>query len=407
MGICFLTPMKILFVHERLGAFGGAEANVLVTARELKRRGYEISLLHGGSTGQAEALWTETFCPRLALEKDSTAVTQKVLWDVEPDLIFVHKLSDLNALEALVASGTPLVRMIHDHDLCCMRSYKYFVLNRRICQRAVSPFCVFPCGAFLKRRRGGLLPFRWISYASKKRELGLNRQFHRLIVATLYMKGELLRNNFDPERIEVLPPATQGNGAVGSSSFSDRNLLVYAGQVIRGKGVDVLLEALAQVETPFQCVILGDGNHRTYCEALSRKLNINDRVHFLGFVPQEQLAQYYLDASVAVVSSVWPEPFGAVGLEAMRYGVPVVGFDAGGIREWLISGYNGFLVPWMDRVAFARRIESLLLDKKQAREMGERARRLVDNKFNFSSYVSNLENIFASVSAEARERAAA
>src|SRR6185503_17554504 len=104
--------MKILFVHERLGAFGGAEANVLVTARELKRRGYEISLLHGRSTGQAETLWTETFCPRFALEKDSTAATQKVLWDVEPDLIFVHKLSDLKALEALVASGTPLVRMI-------------------------------------------------------------------------------------------------------------------------------------------------------------------------------------------------------------------------------------------------------------------------------------------------------
>src|SRR6185503_13976511 len=155
---------------------------------------------------------------------------------------------------------------------------------------------------------------------------------------THYMKDELLRNRFDPQKIDVLPPATQASGAMPTSSFSNRNLVVYAGQVIRGKGVDVLLQSLARVQAPFECAILGDGNHRHHCQALSRRLNIADRVHFPGFLPQDRLVDYYRDASLAVLSSVWPEPFGAVGLEAMRYGLPVVGFDAGGIREWLISG---------------------------------------------------------------------
>jgi glycosyltransferase involved in cell wall biosynthesis len=399
--------MKILFVHERFGAFGGAEANVLVTGRELKRRGHEVALLHGAPTGQAEALWTETFSICHPIDKDAVGATQEALWQFEPDVVFVHKLPNLPVLEALVASGTPLVRMIHDHDLCCMRSYKYFVLNRRICQRPVSAYCMVPCGAFLKRQRGGLLPLRWVSYAGKRRELELNRRFHRLLVATLYMKGELLRNGFDPTRIEVLPPATQAPVAEVTASFSERNRIVYAGQVIRGKGVDVLLESLAQVRTPFECFILGDGNHRAHCEALSHRLNIADRVRFLGFLPQEQLAEHYAGGSLAVMSSVWPEPFGAVGLEAMRYGLPVVGFDAGGIREWLISGYNGYLVPWMDRAAFATRVEELLLNKKRAREMGERGRRLVDNKFNFAAYISNLEKTLGEVVTEGRERAVA
>jgi glycosyltransferase involved in cell wall biosynthesis len=403
-GFLHFARMKILMVHERLGAFGGAEANVLVTGRALKNRGHEVALLHGQPTGQGEALWNEVFTSQYPLHKDGVAATQNALWQFEPDVIFVHKLPDLNVIEALVASGIPITRMIHDHDLCCMRSYKYFVFNRRICQRPVSAYCLVPCGAFLKRQRGGLLPFKWVSYGSKRRELKLNRQFKRLIVATLYMKDEPLRNGFDPERIEILPPATQAPGSVASSSFPSRNLLVFAGQVIRGKGVDILLESLAMVKTPFECVILGDGNHRGYCEALSKKLGIADRVRFMGFVPQDQLAGHYLEASLAVVSSVWPEPFGAVGLEAMRYGLPVVGFDAGGIREWLISGYNGFLVPWMDRAAFARRVEELLLNKKLAREMGERGRRLVDNKFNFSAYISNLEHTLTEVVEEARER---
>lgn len=63
------------------------------------------------------------------------------------------------------------------------------------------------------------------------------------------------------------------------SSFSDRNLIIYAGQIIREKGVDVLLEALAQVKSKLECIILGDGNHKAYCEELSRKLGLADRVH--------------------------------------------------------------------------------------------------------------------------------
>lgn len=402
------SGMKLLMVHEKLGAFGGAEANVLLVGRELKRHGHEVALLHGPSTGQGEMAWREVFAPSFPIgNSPATAATQKALWSFEPDVVFVHKLADLEAIEALVASGTPLVRMVHDHDLCCMRSYKYSVFNRQICHRAVSRYCMFPCCAFLKRQRGGLLPFRWVSYRNKQRELRLNRQFHRVLVATEYMKGELLRNGFDAARVEVHPPVTAAPSQTFSSTFSDRNRIIYAGQVIRGKGVDVLLESLAKVTTPFECFIVGDGNHRRYCEALSKKLMLSDRVHFVGFVPQEKLAEYYREATAAVLSSVWPEPFGAVGLEAMRFGVPVVGFDAGGIREWLISGYNGYLVPWMDRDAFALRVQELLTNKKLAREMGDRGRRLVEQKFNFGTYIANLERTFAEVLDEEREKTVA
>jgi glycosyltransferase involved in cell wall biosynthesis len=86
-----------------------------------------------------------------------------------------------------------------------------------------------------------------------------------------------------------------------------------------------------------------------------------------------------------------------VGLEAMRYGLPVVAFDAGGIREWLTDGHNGFLVPWMDRAAFAARVEELLCDKPLARELGGNGRHVVSEQFEFAKYISGLENLFARV----------
>jgi glycosyltransferase involved in cell wall biosynthesis len=293
------------------------------------------------------------------------------------------------------------VRMVHDHDMYCMRSYKYNPFTRRICTRAASAYCVFPCGAALARNRDGGLPFRWVSYLAKKREIRLNRQFQRMVVATSYMRDELVHNHFDQRKIELHAPVPRALETPRQSSFSGRNLILYSGQIIRGKGVDVLLESLAQVQVPFECIILGDGNHRPYCEGLSRRLGLSNRVHFAGFVPQEDLHNHYGDGSLAVMSSVWPEPFGAAGLEGMRHGLPVVAFDAGGIAEWLIDRHNGFLVPWMDRTAFAARVEQLLRNKALGRQMGERGRRLAGQKYDFARYVEGLEKMFATVISEA------
>lgn len=395
-------PMKLLFVHERIGALGGAEVNVLAAAGELRRRGHTLAFAHGTGTDSPE--WRETFAERFPLAVDgrvSGAELTRVLTRFEPELVFLHKFSDPGVLDALAASGVPVVRMVHDHDLTCMRGYKYGYLSRRICQRALSPYCIFPCGACLVRSgKGASLPVRWVSYRAKRRELEVNKQFDRLVVATDYMRGELLRNGFGAERIEIHPPVPRaGTAAVPPPSFSERNLIVYAGQIIRGKGVDVLLESLARVTVPFECVILGDGSHRHECEQLSRRLGLSDRVRFAGFVPQAQVADYYRDASLAVMSSVWPEPFGATGLEAMRCGLPVVAFDAGGIREWLLDGTNGYLIPWMDRAAFAARVETLLRDKTLAAQLGANGRQLADERFNFGRYIDGLENLFARVTA--------
>jgi glycosyltransferase involved in cell wall biosynthesis len=393
--------MRILYVHERFGALGGAESNAQITAAELGRRGHTIGLLHGPSTGRNEAAWNEAFPFRYPLtDGRSSAATKAALAEFAPDLCYVHKTSDLVLLMALVESGGPLVRMVHDHDIYCMRSYRYNYFTRQICTRPVSGHCVFPCLGNIVKNNGPGLPIRLVSLADKRREIALNQRFHRMIVVTEFMKGELLLNGFDPGRIVVHAPVPRMGDANLRSNFSDRNLIVYAGQIIRGKGVDLLLKALARVRVPFECVILGDGNQRTYCEGLAKKLGLSGRVHFKGFVPQEELKAYYRECSVVAVSSVWPEPIATIGLEVSRYALPVVAFDAGGIREWLHDGSNGFLVPWMDYRQFANRLEHLLTHKEVARRFGEEGLRFVNERFDFESYIEDLEHLFLNTVSE-------
>jgi glycosyltransferase involved in cell wall biosynthesis len=386
--------MKLLYVHERFGALAGAEANAFITAQELGGRGHEMGILHGPGTGKNEAGWEAVFGYRQGLADEPEEATRRALKAFDPDVVYVHKMADLRVIQALVDSGKPLVRMVHDHDIYCMRSYKYDYFTRKICTRAAGPACVFPCLASIVKNTGTGLPLKWVSYSAKKREIALNRQFKRMVVVTEYMRDELLRNGFDAERIEIHAPVPRMGDPDLRSSFSERNLILYAGQIIRGKGVDVLLEALAKVRSKFECVILGDGNHKAYCERLAERLGLSDRVHFKGFIPQEELKGYYRECSVVALSSVWPEPIATIGLEVMRYALPVVGFDAGGIKDWLKDGHNGYLVPWMDKEVFAQRLDELLKDKAKARQLGENGFQFVSERYDFPGYIQDLESLF-------------
>ena len=144
--------MRILFIHERFGAFGGAEANILATATELKERGHAVGIVHGPATGKGHDAWSDVFQSRFLLGPGNESVVSASK-TFRPDVIYVHKMSDLKVLEALLDSDIAIARMVHDHDLYCMRSYKYNYFTRAICERPASPACLFPCGAFMTRSR--------------------------------------------------------------------------------------------------------------------------------------------------------------------------------------------------------------------------------------------------------------
>jgi len=385
---------RFLFVHERCGEFGGAEANIHLAAEELRRRGHSIALLYAQGTGRNEENWRQVFDQSFRIRQaDSQVEVQHAIQRFEPDLIYLHHLSDLAVFDAILGSQKPVVRMIHDHSLTCLRTYKYNYFTRQICRRPASLYCTFPCLGSLARNPDGLLPVKWASYTQRQKDMQLTKRCDRLLVYSDYQRQELARNGFDPSRIDICVPVRSTNDRQNVSSFGPENVLLFVGQIIRGKGVDVLLAALRKVKTHFRCNIVGTGNHQAHCERLCGRLGLNSRVRFHGYVPPDRLEPFYLEASAFVMSSLWPEPFGMAGPEAMRYGLPVIAFDAGGIQEWLKDGQNGFLVPWRDTDAFAARIEELLQYKELARRMGQHAQDSV-TQYDPVRQITSLEKLF-------------
>lgn len=373
--------MRILFVNEKCGYFGGIEQNVADTAAGLRGRCHQCFLAFQEATGRQMSEFQRGFERCLPMLPFAECVKS-----VRPDVIYMHKLN-LRGIGGAPA-GVRTIRMIHDHDLCCPRRHKYYAWNGRICRVKAGWRCYFDL-AFLGRAPGPQ-KIALVSIGEKLSEMRENRRLSLLLVGSAAMRAELIQNGFAEDAVDTLPPVVL-MPLRELTPIPRENRILYVGQLIRGKGVDLLLRALAHVASDYELTIVGTGNARGKLEQLCAKLGLEKRVRFAGWVNPDGLGEYYRSAKVVAVPSRWPEPFGMIGLEAMHYGRPVVAFNVGGIPDWLEHGITGLLVAEQDVRAMARALEQLLGDAERCTQLGRQAQERVRARFSFENYLDRLE----------------
>jgi glycosyltransferase involved in cell wall biosynthesis len=209
--------------------------------------------------------------------------------------------------------------------------------------------------------------------------------------------------------IEVVPygvPLPQGSapdaerGAAAAAEEPEAPTLLFVGRLVRRKGVNRLLEALATLgKRPWRLEVVGFGPEREGLEAHAARLGLGDRVAFLGRVPDDELVAAYRRAAAFALPATLDERadtegLGVVLLEAMSHGVPVVATRRGGISDIVVDGVTGILVE--DEVSdLARGLDRILSDPEAARAMGQAGRRRVREAFGWDTIVDRLEAIYA------------
>ena len=188
-------------------------------------------------------------------------------------------------------------------------------------------------------------------------------------------------------RRKVIPLFTTMVPTTGSG-HATRRRVVFAGRVVAPKGVGILIRAARSVDAEF--VICGDGWRLDAMRRLARRLGVQERVCFKGWLSAEELARELAEASVVAVPSLWPEPFGLVGIEALAAGRPVVASSTGGIGDWLEDGVNGLRVRPGDPRALARALNELLADPTRQQAMGAAGKQMVAARFSAQHHLAAL-----------------
>ena len=146
--------------------------------------------------------------------------------------------------------------------------------------------------------------------------------------------------------------------------------VLSVGRIESVKRVDLLVSAMAQVDTPIRMIVAGDGTQRANVERAAHAAGVADRIDFVGAVNDEQLIGLYRD-TLAVLYPPFDEDFGYVTLEAFLARKPVVtATDSGGPNEFVVDGVNGFSVA-PEAGAIAAAVNALARDRTRAAAMGD------------------------------------
>lgn len=176
----------------------------------------------------------------------------------------------------------------------------------------------------------------------------------------------------DPDQFPFRPPRDERPVRIG-----------YAGRLWRGKGIDVLIEAVAGLQGDWQLDLLGAGDEEAAIRAQISRLGLDKRVRLLGGRPSREVAAFYQTLDVLVLPSRtlvnWKEQFGRVLIEAMATGVAVIGSNSGEIPN--VVGDAGWIVPEGDAAALRERLQLLLDDPTLRAEAAERGRQRVLQRF--------------------------
>jgi glycosyltransferase involved in cell wall biosynthesis len=358
MWVAGIEPLKL----------GGFERACVAAAREVRDRGVTLDFVFGCEP-----------CPALAHALSNHAASWRVIPRVGT-LGFQQTL----ALTAHLARCRPDVVHLH----FCAFYVPFFVIARLLGVAIVGTYHV----------SGGPAPSTPLRRSLKRLRRALCGGALKRITAV----SESARAKFIADYLEDPRRVTIVYNGIAPAFPEPRNVATHAapriafvGALIREKGVDVAIHALATVRRTLAgatLTIVGDGPERDRLERLAAAMGVEHSVSFRGL--RDDVPAILADHDIAVVPSTWHEAFGLVLLEAMSADCAVVASNIGGIPEIIRDGIDGVLVPPADVDALAAAIVQLWSSPAERAALVASARQRVASAFTLDRMIGRFWDIY-------------
>ncbi len=326
---------NILFIMPKLES-GGAERVLVNIINHLDRDIFNISLLLFSSSSLIDTIRDdiEIYTLNIKSTLKGLPLLLKKIYILKPDIIF----SGIGNLNLYLSIFIPIVKLFLPKTIFIARQASILTLNN-------------------SRERSPKL-YEWLY----KR---VYKNYDRVICQSLYMQKDLIENYSFPKDksvvinnpIDIESLENLSKDKIDYPFSSDYVRLIHIGQLRYEKRQDLLLKAFSKLDSRYSLTIIGDGAERENLESLASKLNISNRVTFLGH--KKNPYSYLKEADIFLLTSEY-EGFPNVLLEANLFGLIVVSFNSiGGVSEIIQNRKNGILVSQGDIDAFATTIENI------------------------------------------------
>ncbi len=228
----------------------------------------------------------------------------------------------------------------------------------------------------------------------------------KIIAVSNEMKKDILKLfNIPAERIEVIHNGidinkwqkTTSADALKRYAIPDKYVLFF-GRTTKQKGIDTLIKAADYIEPPARVVICTTGaDTKEFLKEMEDFAKTKKNIIWINkMLDEKECIEIYSNASVFVCPSTY-EPFGIINLEAMACEVPVVASAVGGIKEIIVDGETGFLIEPSNPEIIAKKVNTLLSDKKLSASFGKSGHLRVEKYFSWSSIAEQTKKLYEKI----------
>jgi glycosyltransferase involved in cell wall biosynthesis len=355
----------ITVLCDRLGDLGGAERywdTVLpaLAARQVTVRLFARDVAPGAGCGmQPQTIrWADEHGP------PSSEAARTVADDLvahPPDVVITASVFDIAVLDAVRRHASRWLVRLHDHRAFCPTGDRVYPQFETPCSAPMGAAC--RGAAVVRGCVHGPRPSSYRAISAREAVRDRIRNADGVLVSSEHMRAICLANGIAPDRVAITPPPLPDAAfALTPTRQPRRHALVFAARLTPRKGLRSLLGALARLaphERP-RLIVAGEGEDE---ERGARAVAARDGVdvEWRGRLTSAALRGAIDEADAVALPSLWPEPFGLVGIEAQARGRPAVAYRVGAIGEWI--GGAGIAVNRGDENALASAIRTVLEER--------------------------------------------
>ncbi len=362
--------MRILIATHSTQRIGGVETYLSDIIPALRSVGHQIAIAceHDAAAG-ADRISSEKSGSLFSIDRIGHRALLESIRAWRPDLIYAHGMNDPH-VEDSISGIVPTVFFVHNYHGTCISGAKRFAYPvMRPCSRVFGPACL---AYYYPRRCGGLNPFTmWQSFTNQRRRLRMVRRCDAVVTHSFHMYCEYARHGVELDRLHrfvyysaeqaarrmsnsnSIPLPIAYESSVNETGSDHAPLqLTFAGRLDMNKGVQLLIDAAPvaarQLGRALRICVIGDGPARAKLERQGKQVEAGCaevQFEFTGWLRRDEVTDRLKRTALVVFPSAWPEPFGLVGPEAGRLGIPVAAFAVGGVPGWLVDDVNGYLAP--------------------------------------------------------------